>query len=177
MDKFKSFLLYSFIIFIVVFLTYWSFSTLDSGSQLENIQKIKQLEIENRNLKKEISSLNSTLEEKENIVLEEEVGVKQEKEEAKSENIVYKYQSLINELQKLVDGKYILKLKSSGTRVGTIQKFLNVYNNTSNKVDNDYGKSTEKLVSDFQKAQGLSAGGIVGEETLVKMIEWLKKQN
>ncbi|MDE2031162.1 MAG: peptidoglycan-binding protein [Patescibacteria group bacterium] len=69
-----------------------------------------------------------------------------------------------------------MKLKSTGSRVGTVQNFLNIYNNTSSKVDNDYGASTQKAVMAFQKDQGLSADGQAGSSTFAKMISWLKKQ-
>ncbi|MBU0999326.1 peptidoglycan-binding protein [Patescibacteria group bacterium] len=69
-----------------------------------------------------------------------------------------------------------MKLKSRGTRVGTVQNFLNIYNNTSDKVDNDYGTSTQKAVTAFQKDQGLNADGEAGSGTFNKMISWLKKQ-
>jgi peptidoglycan hydrolase-like protein with peptidoglycan-binding domain len=57
-----------------------------------------------------------------------------------------------------------------------VQKFLNIYNNTSKKVDNDFGASTVKLVTAFQKDSGLTANGQVNTDTLNKMIDWIKKQ-
>ena len=80
----------------------------------------------------------------------------------------------INTIQKLIDNKVYLKLKSQGTQVGTIQKFLNLYNKTSNKVDNDYGASTETTVKAYQKAVGITADGETGPSTYSKMIVWLK---
>ena len=88
----------------------------------------------------------------------------------------YKYQTLINELQKLTDSKVFLKEKSQGPSVGTVQRFLNIYNDTSAKVDNDYGASTKVAVIDFQKDTGITADGEAGPGTFKKMIEWLKKQ-
>jgi len=90
---------------------------------------------------------------------------------------VFKYQSLIDELQKLISSNVFLKLKSSGAKVGTVQNFLNIYNNTSNKVDNDYGASTVQMVAAFQKDMGLGADGQAGSNTFSKMIDWLKKQS
>ena len=69
-----------------------------------------------------------------------------------------------------------MKLKSTGTRVGTVQNFLNLYNKTSNKIDNDYGASTVASVALFQKAQGLTSDGQAGASTFNKMISWLEKQ-
>ena len=87
---------------------------------------------------------------------------------------VSKYQTLINDLQKLVNGNVYLKNKSQGPAVGTVQKFLNIYNKTSTKIDNDYGASTITAVKNFQKAQKLTVDGEVGSGTFKKMISWLK---
>ena len=80
-------------------------------------------------------------------------------------------------LQKLVDDNVLMKKGSRGTRVGTIQEFLNIYNGTDAKLDNDFGATTESQVKNFQKAEGLSADGQTGTGTYKKMIEWLDKQN
>ena len=57
-----------------------------------------------------------------------------------------------------------------------MQNFLNIYNNTSNKIDNDYGANLKKTVTDFQKSEGVTADGEAGASTFNKMIDWLKKQ-
>ena len=69
-----------------------------------------------------------------------------------------------------------MKEKSYGTRVGTIQTFLNIYNNTTKKVDNDYGAGTKTDVIKFQKAEKITADGEAGPSTFLKMIDWLKKR-
>lgn len=181
MEKLK-FALFSIVVLTVLGLVgYWSFSTIQSGSQFAANQKIEQLSKENEDLKKEAEELKSEL-----GILKQKVGENKEEQlagekpivpaEKPTPTVVYKNQELINELQKLIDDNIFLKLKSRGARVGTLQKFLNIYNNTSNNVDNDYGASTEKAVSAFQKDQGLSADGEVGPNTFIKMIDWLKKQ-
>ncbi len=86
------------------------------------------------------------------------------------------YGDLENALQKLIDDNVLMKNGSRGTRVGTIQEFLNVYNGTDSKMDNDFGATTENQVKAFQKTEGLSADGQTGPNTYKKMIEWLKKQ-
>lgn len=86
------------------------------------------------------------------------------------------YGDLENALQKLIDDNVLMKKGSKGTRVGTIQEFLNIYNGTDSKMDNDFGATTENQVKAFQKAEGLSADGQTGSGTYKKMIEWLKKQ-
>ncbi|MCE9548824.1 peptidoglycan-binding protein [Candidatus Nomurabacteria bacterium] len=69
-----------------------------------------------------------------------------------------------------------MKEKSRGTRVGTVQTFLNIYNGTTKKVDNDYGAGTKADVIKFQKAVGLTADGEAGPSTFAKMIDWLETQ-
>ncbi|MEJ0002231.1 MAG: peptidoglycan-binding domain-containing protein [bacterium] len=55
-----------------------------------------------------------------------------------------------------------MKAKEADASVGNVQKFLNLYFKTSNKIDNDYGASTQKAVASFQKDQGLKADGFAG---------------
>lgn len=84
--------------------------------------------------------------------------------------------TLISELERLISDNVIMKRGSRGTRVGTIQRFLNLYNGTSSTVDNDFGPGTESRLRDFQRSEGLTADGQAGPATYRKMIEWLDKQ-
>jgi len=188
------FIIFSIIIIVLLGLgSYWAFSTLESGSSHVDIQKQKELESKNEELLKEVDDLKKQVSllqaDKEQILVEKEQ--KEITEQKVEEPVVtptttktttpvktttYKYQTLINELQKLIDNKTYLKLKSQGTAVGTVQKFLNLYNNTSTKVDNDYGVSTVTAVKNYQKAVGLTADGATGSSTYQKMITWLKSR-
>lgn len=165
-----------FVLFSIVTLTlvgivgYWSVTTLQSGTEHATDQKIKQLEKENKDLKIEVQKQKDELD-----VLQSKLEEPVPSVVKNLEPVVYKYQDLINELQKLIDGNVFLKLKSSGLKVGTVQKFLNIYKNTSNKVDNDYGESTKMALMVFQKDQGLTIDGEAGPGTFNKMIDWLKK--
>lgn len=85
-----------------------------------------------------------------------------------------KHADLIAKLQKLIDDKILMKKGSQGTRVGTVQEFLNLYNGTDARIDNDYGDTTANAIKKFQSEQGLSADGQAGTGTYAKMIEWLK---
>ena len=174
MEKLK-FILFSIVILSLMgFVGYWSVVTLQSGTEYKVSQKVEQLEKENEDLKTEVQRQKSEL----GVLksrLEESTPITA-KEPEPTGATVYKYNDLINELQKLVDSNVFLKQKSRGGNVGTVQKFLNIYNNTSNRVDNDYGASTAKLVADFQKDSGLSADGEAGKNTFIKMVDWLKKQ-
>lgn len=176
MEKLKFSLFLIIVLLLIGLLGYWSFTTLESGTEHATGQKIKKLEEENEDLKTEIEKYKSELGVFQSKLEEVESNVKNPEPEVKSEVVIYKYQDLIDELQKLVDGNVSLKQKSSGERVGTIQEFLNIYNKTSNKVDNDYGAGTVEKVKAFQKASGLKADGEAGPNTFRKMIDWLKKQ-
>ena len=175
-------------------LGYWAFSTIESGTghinsqeQKEIAQRVKDLTDENYQLKRQLS----LLEEEQNLAEQAEIEAKNlEAEKVAQEPVktaeptkpqttttpskTYKYQSLIDELQSLVNKNVYLKLKSQGTAVGTVQKFLNLYNGTNNRIDNDYGPGTVTVVKNFQKAQGITADGETGVGTLKKMISWLK---
>lgn len=188
MENFKSALSSIFIIVLLGFGGYWAFSTMESGSTHVDTQKQKELEQKNLNLEKQVADLSrqiSLLETaKSDQVIKDQVVLNTQTPEpvvtpthtktTPTKTTILKYQSLINELQKLVDGNIYLKLKSQSPAVGTLQKFLNIYNNTSNKVDNDYGASTVTAIKNYQKVQGLTADGASGPTTYKKMISWLK---
>lgn len=184
MDKMK-FVLFSVVTLALVGLAwYWSINTLESGSEHKLRERAEELKTANQELETKVAELTEELalyKPKEEVKTE---GTEEEVLETTQNNpttqtqtttTANKNQTLINDLQKLVDDNVSMKLKSSGTRVGTVQKFLNLYNNTSNKIDNDYGETTKKLVAAFQKDQGFTADGEAGPTTFKKMIEWLKK--
>ncbi|HTE49067.1 MAG TPA: peptidoglycan-binding domain-containing protein [Candidatus Paceibacterota bacterium] len=171
MEKLK-FALFSIVVLSLLgLLGYWSVVTLQSGTESKASQKIAQLQKENKELNAEILKVNNELSALQAEKTETVPIVKKE-----PAPIVYKYQDLIDEFQGLISSNAFLKLKSRGAQVGTLQNFLNIYNKTSNKVDNDYGESTKAAVIVFQKDQGLSADGEAGSGTFNKMIDWLKKQ-
>jgi len=189
MENFK-FILFS--VLIIVLLggaSYWAFSTMESGSTHVSTQKQKELEQKNIDLEKQMQELakQNDLIKTENTVQPsktEEVKVTETPKVATTTTPtkvttptkapVLKYQSLINDIQKLINANVTLKLKSQGAYVGTVQKFLNIYNNTSNKVDNDYGPSMVTLIKNFQKAQGLTMSGTTSSTSYKKMISYLK---
>ncbi len=182
MEKLKFGLFSVVVLSLIGLMWYWSVSTIESGSEYKASEQIVTLKKENEDLKNKVSSLSSELALVKNSATPVTTDTKTtttptpttEVKDTKPATTTNKNQSLINELQKLVDQNITLKSKSTGTRVGTVQKFLNVYNNTSTKIDNDYGATTVKLVSDFQTKEGITVSGEVGATTLKKMIEWLK---
>ena len=185
MENFKFTLASIFILALLGFAGYWAFSTIESGSSHVDKQKQKELEKTNTDLGKQVADLTRQISllqtakdeqaQKDQAVLDSQTQVPiVVSTPIPTKTTILKYQSLINDLQKLVDGNIFLKLKSQGQPVGTLQKFLNIYNNTSNKIDNDYGASTVTAIKNFQKAQGLTADGASGPTTYKKMISWLK---
>ncbi len=176
MDKLKFALLSIIVLTILGLLGYWAVSTIQTGTEYQAVQELKDLRAENESLKIEVASLEEEVRTLESQIPQETTEEVEVPTETTKPTTTYKNQTLIDELQKLVDGNILMKLGSSGTRVGTVQKFLNTYNNTSDKIDNDYGPGTEKAVKDFQEDQGLTADGQAGKGTFSKMVDWLKKQ-
>lgn len=178
MENFKFILISIIVLVLVIFAGYWGFSTIESGSAHRNSEELKELTDENEDLKKEILDLNNEVAVLQSQVEKQEQSI-QEQEELATESTQpasYKYQTLINGLQKLVDDGIYMKKGSLGTRVGTVQEFLNIYNKTSSRIDNDYGPAMETAIKKFQKDQGLTSDGEAGLNTFRKMVDWLKKQ-
>ncbi len=170
MEKLK-FSLFSIVTLVLVgVLSYWAVVSIQTGDEYVSDKKMAELETENKNLRTEVENLKVAL-----AVLAPKEEAPVEPVVKDPEPVVNKNQSLITELERLVSGKVYLELKSRGPAVGTVQKFLNIYNGTTNKVDNDYGASTKTAVAAFQKAMGLTADGEAGPGTFSKMAEWLKK--
>ena len=182
MEKLKFGLLSIVVLFLLGLLGYWAITTIQSGSEYQANQKLEQLTKENGDLKIQVAALTDQIDTLQSQLPDNtpdtspESGDQTTSKPTTTTTSTYKYQSLINDLQKLVDGNILMKLKSSGTSVGIVQQFLNIYNKTSNKIDNDFGPSMEKLIIAFQKDQGITADGQVGPGTYSKMIDWLKKQ-
>ncbi|HEU0086016.1 MAG TPA: peptidoglycan-binding domain-containing protein [Candidatus Paceibacterota bacterium] len=179
--------------FVIIFLGiilvagYWAFFTLEPGSIHAERQRQERLEDENKALREEIEGLKKEI---------RQLGYEMTPSENTSEPVApepttpkptqtptppptgttYKHQTLINELEKLITDKIVMREGSRGTRVGTVQKFLNIYHKTSKKVDNAFGAGTKTDVINFQKAEGMTADGEPGPATYRKMIDWLKKQ-
>ena len=173
--KFSTFLVI--ILISVALLGYWAFSTIEPGNVHVDRQKQKELEQQNEELEEKIDELEKKLASFEALEEERAEALAMPPEENSTTNTASStHQNLIDALQKLIDEKVFMKEKSRGTRVGTIQTFLNLYNNTSQRIDNDYGKTTKAAVAKFQKDVGLTADGETGPSTYAKMIEWLEKQ-
>lgn len=182
-DKIK-FTLFSIVVLgLLGLLGYWAITSLQSGSDFKKDQKIADLQKENDKLNKQISDVTTGDNSNQPEISDSVPPATQSSLPSTTNNPTpsdtsntYKNQSLINDLQKIVDANVVMKLKVSGSSVGSLQEFLNLYNKTSNKIDNDYGATTKKLVAAFQKDEGLTADGNAGSGTFKKMIGWLKAQ-
>ncbi|MDD3662556.1 MAG: peptidoglycan-binding protein [Candidatus Pacebacteria bacterium] len=180
MENFKFGIFSIIILALLAFISYWAFSSIESGSSHLYNQELKDLTRENNDLKEEITSLkNEILILKSELTENTSVVINEEPEEDNSPSTneeVSQNQTLINELQKLINDNIYMKRGSKGERVGTVQKFLNIYNNTSTRVDNDYGPGMETAIRKYQTDRGLTVDGEAGPNTFKNMIEWLKKQ-
>ena len=185
MEKLK-FTLFSIVVLTLLgVLGYWAVMTIKSGSEFAATLKIGELQQQNEDLTKQVADLTQQLNDSQTQLANATPAPTQSANPptapstpttTSTKPTTYKNQTLITQLQQLIADNISMKLKSSGTRVGTVQNFLNLYNNTSNKIDNDYGASTVKAVALFQKAQGLTADGQAGAGTFGKMVSWLEKQ-
>lgn len=177
MDKFKFFIFSIITLAIIGLGIYWAFISIESGSAHASRERQEALEDQNRALEEEVEDLKNELALYKQVEETEPEKVEETTPTPTNEPTTsYKNQTLINELQELINDNVYMKEKSRGTRVGTIQNFLNLYNGTTKKVDNDYGKTTKTDIIDFQKDTGLTADGQTGPTTYQKMIDWLKKQ-
>jgi hypothetical protein len=181
MENFKFTFFTIIILALVVLAGYWGFSTIESGSAHVENQEKKALQKENEDLKKENEELKNQVASLEAKNLDQtNTPETPEIEPSETPEIpnttISKHQDLINELQKMIDENVVLKKGSKGTRVGTIQKFLNVYNNTTNRIDNDYGAKTIEILKKFETEQKLVISDEIGKNTFQFMIDWLKKQ-
>jgi len=85
------------------------------------------------------------------------------------------HSALIARAEGLVDYNKSMKVGSQGTRVGTVQDFLNLYHGTSDVVDNQYGNGTKAAVQKFQEMENLPGpDGLAGPATYQAMVDWLK---
>ncbi len=85
-----------------------------------------------------------------------------------------KYTYLAGKLKGLIQDNIVMKSASKGTRVGTIQEFLNIYEGKKDPIVNLYGPITQSRVKAFQGATGDTPDGFADPVTYQKMIDWLK---
>ncbi len=146
---------------------YWAFSTIDNSiiysKDSDVITSNENIDYENSKNEEDVL-FDNTKEEKKDI----DINKKEEEKKLSPEIEV-----LIGKLNGLTEDRVYMKKGSRGTRVGTVQEFLNIYFDTSKTIDNDYGPGTMSDIKDFQNSEGLEADGLAGPETYEKMISIL----
>jgi hypothetical protein len=149
---------------ILVFGGYWAFTSLDRGISYSKEDVVDVTE--------EPAPVEET--EGEPVVEEENPEVPQEVE---PEPVSLSQEDLqtLGELEDLIVDDIFMREGSRGTRVGTVQKFLNLYFEEQSSVDNQYGPGTLRRVREFQEAEGLEADGLAGPQTYEKMIEIMEQ--
>ncbi len=65
----------------------------------------------------------------------------------------------------------VVKPGENNSNVKNLQLVLQALGFYSNRIDSDYGKSTEEAVKQFQTSQGLTADGIAGQQTIQALIQ------
>lgn len=155
MNEFKFQLTTFILVALLAFGGYWAFTTLDSGVTYTKDEVVPELD-------------NSTVD-TEPIVEENPTTVP----ETPVQEVTYTEEEtqLLEELEELIDDDIYMKEGSYGTRVGTVQKFLNLYLEEQTSVDNDYGPTTVSRVEAFQSSEGLTADGQAGPNTYQQMID------
>lgn len=172
METFKAYLLIVGFIGAIGFGGYWAATSLEDPVRITDSEEIR---IVAQTPVASVVGEDTVVESVDTQVLGEETSDENQNSNAGAQTTPStQYASLISQLEKLIADTVLMKEGSRGTRVGTVQEFLNVYNGTSNKVDNDYGPGTKTKVANFQKAVGLTADGQAGPNTYQKMIDWLE---
>ena len=166
------------VIAAIGFLAYMALERGDESGLKQQVRELKQ-QVDEKDetiveLERQIASLSVDLEGQQEIVAEQEEA-EQEESEVSNEPSSSSHADLLAALQNLKSRGVVLEPGNSGSSVGTIQKFLNVYNNTSGGVDNDFGPGTRGKVENFQANEGLTVDGGVGPGTLGEMIDWLSE--
>jgi hypothetical protein len=149
---------------------HWAFSSLDFGKAREVVlSDIDQIDGAAQEINDITDSLADLTQDIEDSNTPEDTVI--------AEPVVNPHQDLIDSLEELIDDEIYMKNGSSGTRVGTVQEFLNVFNETTGGVDNEFGSGTESKVRAFQKAVSITADGQPGPGTYQAMIDWLEENS
>lgn len=149
---------------------YWAFATLDRGITYSK----DDLAIVPETVAEESLEEPAAETEQETEVAEESAEVESPETAPAPATLSAEDAKTLAELQDLITDNINMKQGSAGTRVGTVQKFLNLYFDKQTGVDNGYGATTLERVRQFQKDQGLTADGLAGPTTYQKMVDLMK---
>lgn len=170
------------IIASVVGLGYMGFSGLDSSTEATYMATNEQTEI-NQNPIPANTETDITEEEipdflepptPEEVNIPDDIVVEDDTpKQATVDDVPPEHKELAIKIERLITDNIFMKVGSRGTRVGTVQEFLNVFTDKNSLVDNDYGNGTKQAVLSFQEKAGLAADGLAGPATYQAMINWL----
>ncbi len=174
MNEFKYQFVNILLLALLGFGIYWAFSTIDNGIIYDRETPAaenqgSQTSPESKDTEPKVIFDNTKPTEDPVVKVEKNTPASEEKVLSEEEHF------LLGKLEGLIADKIQMRKGSRGTRVGTVQKFLNRYFEKQTKVDNQYGPTTIARVKEFQQKEGLSADGFAGINTYKKMIEILKK--
>ena len=136
---------------ILAFGGYWAFTTLDTGVTYTKDQTVVVLDDDPVDVIEPVVTVVDGEEGNQETLIEDPVTY--------SADLSAEETELVEKLQGLIDDGINMKEGSRGTRVGTVQNFLNIYLDTQSGVDNQYGPGTLARVKEFQDAEGLEADG------------------
>ena len=177
MNDFKFTLISSFIFIIIIGLGVLAFFALEPGDTNGSRQVISQLESDIEEKDEALQTALRRIAELESDNQPEEEQSNDTDNDTTPPPSSGEFDQLISDLENLVSRGVVLGPGNNGASVGTIQEFLNVYNDTSGGVDNDFGPTTRSRVEAFQEDAGISVDGGVGRGTLGAMIEWLENNS
>lgn len=151
---------------------YWALTSLDSGVSYTRDQIVEDVQVATVPDEQVNAVNNETI-----LVVDETPSESNPESQPEPEKpTVSDHQDLIDSLQKLVDDNVSMDSGANGSRVGTVQKFLEIYfSDRTVSIDNDFGPTTKGLVKEFQQKELNGGDGRVGPNTLKAMIEYLKK--
>jgi hypothetical protein len=175
MNEFKFQVVNIFLLVALVLGMYWAFTHIDNGVTYGSRDVVQgTLEDTDTASPQETDDTIFDASQDTSTTAEEDTAELEVSYEVPNTNLTAAEKTLISELEGLIEDAIFMKSGSRGTRVGTVQKFLNIYFNKKGTVDGDYGPGTLADVKKFQQAEGLGADGLAGPTTYAKMIEILK---
>lgn len=168
MNEFKFQLSTIVLVALLAFGAYWAFTNLDTGVRYQRDDIIVS-DPETDAVVDEVIVQNDDTTDV--IVEQEQTDVP---DSMPTPSLSEEQQTLLAELEDLIVDDIFMREGSRGTRVGTVQNFLNLYLDTESSVDNQYGPGTRARVRQFQEQEGLSADGLAGPSTYGAMIDVLE---
>lgn len=168
MNEFKFQLSTIVLVALLAFGAYWAFTNLDTGVRYQRDDIIVSDPETDAVVDEVIVQNDDTIDV---IVEQEQTDVP---DPMPTPSLSEEQQTLLAELEDLIVDDIFMREGSRGTRVGTVQNFLNLYLDTESSVDNQYGPGTRARVRQFQEQEGLSADGLAGPSTYGAMIDVLE---